>query len=155
MKRMAVIFCLVAFTSLVPATPNLNAQSSATHKPALSGTYVASREHTVQATVEQVVPRGTKGLAPGGHVILATPTGRLDGALGPYALGGEKPLSLVPGQRVTVVGANSTFANQPVFLVRSINTGSSTVNIRTKDGFLIKPSMAKHTLKVAKLGGAA
>ena len=160
MKRMAAIFCLVSFASLAAFTAPLatNAQSTATRKSALAGDYVASREITVQATVEEVAARGTKGLAPGGHVILNTPTGRLDGSLGPYVLSSQKPLTLVPGQRVTVVGSNSTFANRPILLVRSINTGSNPVNIRTKSGFLIKPSMDRHTLKVtrvaARVGGA-
>lgn len=160
MKRLAVIFCLVSFLSLAPlAAPSIaNAQSTAVKSSLPVRVYASSREVTLQATVDQIVKSPNKTLAPGGHVILATPSGRLDGSVGPYALNssknGSKPLDLVPGQRVTVVGVRSTFGNSPIFLVRSISTGSATVNIRTKNGFLINPSMAKHTTKVSNFGGA-
>jgi len=159
MNRKATNFCLISVFSfaafLAPFTSTARAQSTAAKAAVESRTYVASREVTMQAVVDSVVKAPTSGMAPGGHVILATGSGNLDGSVGPYALSGAKPLSLVPGQRVTVTGVKATFANRPVFLVRSVNTGSETFNVRTKSGFLITPRMKEHIAKASsKLGGA-
>jgi hypothetical protein len=89
----------------------------------------------------------------GAHVIVATPSGDVDGHLGIYAMKGTNPFSVTPGERVSMVGVMSTANGKRVFLVRTIETGSKTYKIRNVHGALIHPALKKTSISPDAKGG--
>ena len=70
--------------------------------------YDATKEVTLQGTVENVLRTPSRGMLPGAHVMLATGSGMVDTHVGPFAFKGYHPLSVAPGERVSVVGVMKT-----------------------------------------------
>ncbi|MGA8268183.1 MAG: hypothetical protein WB787_10490 [Candidatus Acidiferrales bacterium] len=113
-----------ARTAAVPAAPR----------------YQASKEVTLVGNVMNVVTKPAAGMLMGEHVIVATPSGDVDGHLGVYAMKGANSFTLTPGERVQMVGVMTTAGANRVFLVRTIQSGSHVYKIRNQNGFLLRPA---------------
>jgi hypothetical protein len=76
---------------------------------------------------------------PGAHVMLATGSGMVDTHVGPFAFKGSHPMSVAPGERVSVVGVMKTVRSNQVFLARTITVGDEKYKIRNEHGVVIMP----------------
>jgi DNA/RNA endonuclease YhcR with UshA esterase domain len=127
---------------------------AAPKKVAPAPRYQVSKEITLEATVTNVVKVGGKGTLAGGHLVLNTPKGTLDGVLGPFALRGTRAMPVTAGEHVKVVGVMTTVRNMNVFLVRTVETGNHTYNIRNERGFpLLAGSPAEPSKATIITGG--
>ncbi len=133
------VFLLASIVLLAIAVP-IGAQTAAraTVAPA-APRYQASKEVTLAGSVLSVVTKPTAGMLLGAHVIVATPSGDVDGHLGAYAMKGANSFTLTPGERVQMVGVMSTAEGNRVFLVRTIQSGSHVYKIRNEHGALLRP----------------
>jgi hypothetical protein len=138
--RGAVLIASIGLLSIAgPAKAQTAAQTPVhpTKAPA-PARYVASKEVTLEGTVASMVTKPTAGMLIGAHVILATPTGDVDGHLGTYAMKGTNPVSLTPGERVQMTGVMIMAEGKRVFLVRTIQAGSHLYTIRNEHGALLR-----------------
>jgi hypothetical protein len=101
--------------------------------------YDPSKEVTLKGTVENVLRTPSRGMLPGAHVMLATGSGLVDTHLGPFALKGFHPLSIAPGERVSVVGVMKTVRGNEVFLARTVKVGDEEYKIRNEHGAVLAP----------------
>lgn len=125
-----------AFAIAIPGSAQTQTKRIAT--PA-APVYEKSKEITVEGTVESMVTKPAPGTLIGSHVMVATPTGEVDGHIGIYATRGSNPMTLTPGERVQMVGVMTTLASgHRVFLVRTIQAGSHLYTIRNAHGFLLR-----------------
>ena len=132
---------LAAIGALAIAVPGYaQTQTKRTATPS-APVYEKSKEITVEGTVESMVANPAAGSLMGAHVMVATPSGEVDGHVGIYATRGPNPMTLTPGERVQMVGVMTTMASgNRVFLVRTIQAGSHLYTIRNSHGFLIRPA---------------
>jgi hypothetical protein len=118
--------------------------------------YDATKEVTLQGTVENVLRTPSRGMLPGAHVMLATGSGIVDTHVGPFAFKGFHPLSVAPGERVSVVGVMKTIRGNEVFLARTVKVGDEEYKIRGQHGAILvpmNPAIAK--VKANKTVGGA
>jgi hypothetical protein len=101
--------------------------------------YDATKEVTLQGTVENVLRTPSRGMLPGAHVMLATGSGMVDTHVGPFAFKGFHPLSVAPGERVSVVGVMKTVRGSEVFLARTVKVGDEEYKIRNEHGAILAP----------------
>lgn len=102
--------------------------------------YNASREVTVTGSVHGI---SVHSKAPSGqHLLIATSQGPIDAHLGSFALQGNQPLSLRPGERVSVVGVMTRIDDSQILLARTVSTGTKTFVIRNEHGALLFPHPA-------------
>ena len=99
--------------------------------------YDASREVTVTGTVQgfSVHSKGPSGA----HLWITTPNGLVDTHVGSFALMGGQPLSLRPGERVSVVGVMTWVGGSRILLARTVSTGAKSYVIRNQNGALLFP----------------
>jgi len=131
------LVALVAFSAL--AVPVMAQKATGVKKAHLTPFYDATKEVTLQGTVENVLRTPSRGMLPGSHIMLATASGVLDTHLGPFAFKGYKPLNVEPGSRVEVVGVMKTIRSNQVFLARKITVGQEEYNIRNEHGVILMP----------------
>jgi len=122
---------LLAMFSIAPAPAA--AGTTAVH----SQRYDASKEVTLQATVANVVEKTSQGIG-GAHLMLETRSGVLDGSLGGFALKGKDALSFSAGKQIKVTGAKMMFAGKEIFVIRTVEMGGRTYNIRNERGFALQ-----------------
>ena len=135
----AVLAAIFAFTLAVPANAQTVVHAKAA--PGATRTYDPSKEVTLKGTVASFTTKPSAGMMMGAHLIVATPSGTVNGQLGVYAARGKNPVSFTPGQSVEMVGVNYTApSGKRVFLVRTVTSGSHVYAIRNAHGFLIRPS---------------
>ena len=96
--------------------------------------YDATKETTLEGNVTSV-NEFLPGKLPGGHLLVATSKGTIDGNLGPFALRGAHRISVSAGAHVKLVGVMASIKGSEVFLVRTIETGETTYTIRNAHGF--------------------
>jgi hypothetical protein len=101
--------------------------------------YDLSQEITLNGTVAGVLPRRTPEKVAGAHLILTTLSGPVDVSLGTFALQGQDPLSVAPGQQIEVTGIPKTLKGKPFFLARLIKVGDRVYEIRNEHGIPISP----------------
>jgi hypothetical protein len=95
--------------------------------------YDVARESTLQGTVVEYTAASSS--APfGPHVLLQTATGTVDAHLGNSKVLEANHISLSAGDSVQVVGENLPFNHGTVFAVRTLQKGSQTVTLRSKNG---------------------
>jgi hypothetical protein len=95
--------------------------------------YDVARESALQALVLEY--NATSSTAPfGAHVLLQTSSGTVDAHLGNSKVLEANHISLAAGDGVLVVGENLTFHNGTIFAVRTLQKGSQTVMLRSKNG---------------------
>jgi hypothetical protein len=118
--------------------------------------YDATKEVTLEGTVENVLRNPSRGMLPGGHVILATGSGTVDAHVGPFAFKGYRPLSVATGDRVSVVGVMKNIHGNEVFLVRTVKVGDDEFTISNKHGLaLVSMNPAIANAKTDKTTGGA
>ena len=93
--------------------------------------YSVAAELTVQGAVEDI----TQGPGQATHVMLKTPDGTLELALGPTWYQTQKKYDLAKGDQIDVIGAKSKVDGREVLLVREIKKGSETMTFRDAKGF--------------------
>lgn len=93
--------------------------------------YDAAAEVTVKGTVKNVEPGPGQGV----HVILETPEGTRELALGPSWYQTENKYELAKGDELEAVGSRSHVDGRDVLLVREIRKGSQTMTFRDAKGF--------------------
>jgi hypothetical protein len=99
--------------------------------------YDASREIAVTGNVRGFSVHSN---APSGaHLLITTSYGLIDTHLGSFALRGSQPLSLRPGEQVSVVGVMTSIGGSQILLARTISTGTKTFVIRNQHGALLFP----------------
>ena len=115
---------------------SVSAQSAtvvAPRKPA-ARIYDATKEISLEGNVTSV-NEALPGKLPGGHMLVATSKGTIDGNLGPFALRGVHRISVAAGAHVKLVGVMTSIKGNEVFLVRKIEAGGVTFTIRNAHGF--------------------
>ena len=99
--------------------------------------YDASREVTVIGNVHGI---SVHSKAPSGaHLLITTSQGLIDAHLGRFALRGSQPLSLRPGEQVSVVGVMTWVDGSQIMLARTVSTSAKTFIIRNQHGALLFP----------------
>ncbi|MGB8593467.1 MAG: hypothetical protein WA755_01250 [Candidatus Acidiferrales bacterium] len=119
------------------------AQAQSTTLPArkiVTPRYDVSKEITLKGTVQQVVTKPSKGMLDGAHLLLATPKGTIDVAMGIYAIRYHH-VSLIPGEPAEVTGLMTTVNNREVFLVRTVQTSGTTYTLRNARGVSVLPAV--------------
>jgi hypothetical protein len=95
--------------------------------------YDLARESALQGTViEYTAVSSTAPL--GAHVLLQTSAGTVDAHLGNGKVLEANRISLSAGDSVRVVGENVTFKGNTIFAARTLQKGSQTVTLRSKNG---------------------
>ena len=95
--------------------------------------YDVTRESALQAVVLEY--NATSSTPPfGAHVLLQTTAGTVDAHLGNSKVLEAKHVSLSAGDSIRVVGENLTFNNGTIFAIRTLQKGSQTVTLRSKNG---------------------
>jgi hypothetical protein len=124
-----------------------SAQTATVTKRVATPQYDVSKEVTLEGSVTNIAAF-VPGNIPGGHMVVSTSKGTIDGHLGPYALRGKNRISIPPGTRVKMTGAMATVRGNPIFLVRTIDTGATTYTIRSVHGFLLIPGAGQPTKSI-------
>jgi hypothetical protein len=95
--------------------------------------YDVARESALQGTVVEYT--AASSTAPfGAHVLLQTANGTVDAHLGNSKVLEANHISLSAGDSVQVVGENLSFNHGTVFAARTLQKGSQTVTLRSKNG---------------------
>jgi hypothetical protein len=148
------VVALLALSAL--AVPAQAQTATGVRKPHQTPFYDATKEVTLKGTVENVLRTSSRGTMPGGHVMLTTSAGTVDTSVGPFAFKGYRPLSVAPGDSVSVVGVMKTLRGNEVFLVRTVKVGDEEYKIRNEHGVAlisINPAIAEAKANRTK-GGA-
>ena len=147
------VFLFASLALLALAVPiGAQTETRSTVMPA-APRYEASKEVTLQGNVLSMVTRPAAGMLVGAHVMVAVPSGDVDGHLGVYATKGTNAFSVTPGERVSMVGVMSTANGKRVFLVRTIEANGQTYRIRNEHGALIHPALKKTSISPSAKGG--
>lgn len=142
---MKAIVCVCALLSVsVPAMSSSSMQQTAPvnkNAPLRPG-YDASKEVELAGTVRGISIRSKAGQSSGAYLTISTSRGLVDAHLGSFALRGGQPVSVHPGEQVTVVGVMSTANSSSILLARTIRTDTKTFIIRNEHGALLFPRPA-------------
>jgi hypothetical protein len=101
--------------------------------------YDIANESTISGVVTSVLEKPAAGMIFGSHLLLTTPSGRVDVSLGRFGLSGKGALAVTAGQPVDVTGILKTIKEQQVFLARTVKVGGETYTIRNEHGIEISP----------------
>jgi len=122
-----------------PATPLSAKESAARQRVAHASRYDLAKEESIEGTVESLITKPAPGKMLGGHLMVATAKGSVDGQIGAFVLRGSQPFTATPGEKVKITGVMTTFHGQEAFLVRTIETPERTVVVRDAHGFFVVP----------------
>ncbi len=115
--------------------------------------YEASKEVTIEGTIQSVVKKPTTGLMLGEHLMLATSKGTVDAHVGGFVMAHPNLLPVSIGESLKVVGVMATINHREVFLVRTVEAGAKTTQIRDAHGFLIRPGAKQRVAQTSLKGG--
>jgi hypothetical protein len=101
--------------------------------------YDIADESTINGRVASVLTKPAPGMIFGSHLLLTTPSGRVDVSLGRFGLHGKGALAVTVGQSIEVTGILKTIKEQQVFLARTVRVGGETYTIRNEHGIEISP----------------
>ena len=153
MRAIVRVCAVLAITAPMFASAAQQTGIGATSKP-FRRTYNASQEITVTGNVRGI---SVHGKAPAGaHLLITTSQGLIDAHVGSFALRGSQPLSLQPGEQVSVVGVMTWIDGSPILLARTVSTGTKTFVIRNERGVLLFPrasSTRRVRFKAVNRGG--
>ena len=124
---------LLAFFSL--AAPGYAQTAAATTKPAVPSRYEVSKEVTLSATVESVPEKSSSGLTQDSFLVMHTKSGMVNGRLTPFTLNGKGSISITRGEQVTATGVMMIYQNKQVFVIRTLEVGGRTYQLRNERGF--------------------
>ncbi len=154
MRKIAgVLGLLVALAISLLAGPLYANESGAMKRTVIASKYEVTKEVTVEGTIESVVRKPAPGAILGAHLMVSTAHGTVDAHIGNYLVVGKYARPFAAGQTVKLVGMMTTFNHQDVFLVRTLQTGSSTVRVRSDHGFLIYPGAKTRLAATSSTGG--
>jgi hypothetical protein len=107
--------------------------------------YDVARESALQAVVLEY--NAASSTPPfGAHVLLQTSSGTVDAHLGNSKVLEANHISLVAGDSVRIMGENLTFNSGTIFVIRTLQKGSQTVTLRSKNGMpLVNTTVANKT----------
>ena len=146
--------CLLTALVITSLAAPLSAANKPLKRTITAPTYEASKEVTMEGTIQSVVKKPTPGSMLGTHLLVSTSKGTIDAHIGEFVLRGSHAYSPAVGQSVKLVGVPATVNHKNVFLARTIQTGNRTVNVRTTRGFLIVPGVKGRMAKTSTTGGA-
>lgn len=147
--------CLLAVLLISSSAAPVSAdQSEAKKRVAHPSRYDAAKEVTLEGTVESLVTKPAPGKMLGGHLIVATSKGTVDGQIGGFVLRGSQAFTAAPGEKVKITGVMTTFRGQQAFLVRTIQTPERTVVVRNAHGFFVVPGARAHVTHTSTQGAA-
>jgi hypothetical protein len=126
---------LLAFFSLSLAAPGYAQTAAATTKPAVPSRYEVSKEVTLSATVESVPEKSSSGLTQDSFLVMHTKSGMVNGRLTPFTLNGKGSISITRGEQVTATGVMMRYQNKQVFVIRTLEVGGRTYQLRNEHGF--------------------
>jgi hypothetical protein len=128
--RFSLLFAGALFLS---ATAGAQQKSAAIPSHGSAPAYDVARESALQGTVVEY--SAASSTAPfGAHVLLQTANGTVDAHLGNSKVLEANHISLSAGDSVQVVGENLSFNHGTVFAARTLQKGSQTVTLRSKNG---------------------
>ena len=139
-------YCLLfAFVLLFSVAVGAQQKSASTAAHGRVSGYDVTRESTLQGVVLEY--NANSSTAPfGAHVLLQTSSGSVDAHLGNSKVLEANHISLSAGDSVRVVGENVTFNNGTIFAIRTLQKGSQTVTLRSKNGMpLVNTTVANKT----------
>jgi DNA/RNA endonuclease YhcR with UshA esterase domain len=155
MRNSFVYLCLLAVLLLCSSAAPVSADESVAKKRvAHPSRYEAGKEVTLEGTVESLTTKPVAGKMMGGHLMVATSKGTVDGQIGGFVLRGSHAFTATPGEKVKITGVMTTFHGQQAFLVRSIQTPDRTVVVRDAHGFFVLPGVPDHVTRTSTQGGA-
>ena len=128
-------------------------ESGAVKRTVMASKYDVAKEVTVEGTIQSLVRKPAPGAIMGAHLMVSTAQGNVDAHIGNYFVAGKYALPLPAGQSVKLGGMMTTFHHQNVLLVRTMDTGSGTIMVRSEHGFLIYPG-ARTLANASSTGGA-
>jgi hypothetical protein len=136
MRAIVRAFAVLAITAPIFASAAQQTGTAATNK-SFRRAYEASREITVTGSVRGI---SVHSKAPSGaHLLITTSQGLIDMHVGSFALRGSQPLSLRPGEQVSVVGVMTWIDGSQILLARTVSTRNKTFVIRNERGALLFP----------------
>jgi len=91
--------------------------------------YNPAAETTITGTVQEVIQTQA-----GEHVIVNTPQGRYNVALGPAGYVNQQNLNLAPGAPITITGAPTTVSGQQFFVARAVEQNGRSIAFRNAQG---------------------
>jgi hypothetical protein len=156
MKHMFAGLCALALLSLINPLSPVQAQTAAAKTKSTGPlSYDASKEITLNATVESVVTKTTRGMLWGSHLMLQTSSGKFDASLGRVPLKGKDAISVAPGQQVKVTGVLKTLKGGEVMLTRTVEVNGHIYTLRNAHGMPMAQSRRNATPKTGTEGGQA
>ena len=143
---------LIGFATLSMSTASIVPRPSAAQTPqAQPRSAQASAHAAVYETTKEVIVVGTvvsysengASRPNGAHVVVQTPTGKVDVHLGPSSYLRANNFTLAAGDAVRFVGAMSSTETGGVLLARIAQKGSQALAIRSTQGFLLAGGAAR------------
>jgi len=154
MRKILGGLCLLATLAIsLLATPLCADESVAPKRTVIASKYDLTKEVTLTGTVQSLVRKPAPGTLMGAHLIVSTAQGSVDAHIGNHLFAGRSTISFVSGQSVKLVGIMTEFNHQNLFLVRTIQTGDTTITVRNEHGFLVSPALKPHLAGVSSTGG--
>ena len=139
-------YCLLfAFVLLFSVAVGAQQKSASTAAHGRVFAYDVTRESALEAVVLEY--NANSSTAPfGAHVLLQTSAGTVDAHLGNSKVLEANHISLSAGDSVRVVGENLIFSTGTIFAVRTLQKGSQSVTLRSKNGMpLVNTTVANKT----------
>lgn len=145
--------CLLAFTfSFALSAEGQSAAVSTAPTGPLS--YDATKEVTLDATVQSVITKRSAGMIWGSHIMIETKSGVVDASLARLPLAGKNAVTFAPGEAVEITGVLKTLHGQPVLLARLIKAESHTYTLRNMHGIPVAQTRRAHSAVAPSQGGA-
>jgi hypothetical protein len=155
MRKVAgVLSFLMALSILLLAGPLYANESQAVKRTVAPSKYDVTKEITLEGTIQSLVRKPAPGTIMGAHLMVSTAHGTVDAHIGNYFVMGKYAMPFASGESVKLVGIMATINHQSVFLVRTLQTGNSTITVRSDHGFLIYPGAKTHLASISSTGGA-
>jgi hypothetical protein len=155
MRKVAgVLSLLMALAISLLAGPLYANESQAVKRTVAPSKYDVTKEVTLEGTIQSLVRKPAPGTIMGAHLMVSTGHGTVDAHIGNYFVVGKYAMPFASGESVKLVGIMATINHQSVFLVRTLQTGNSTITVRSDHGFLIYPGAKTHLASISSTGGA-
>jgi hypothetical protein len=145
---------LIALAISLLAGPLYANESGALKRTVMASKYDLAKEVTVEGTIQSLVRKPAPGAIMGAHLMVSTAHGTVDAHIGNYLVAGKFAVPLPAGQSVKLVGMMTTFNHQSVLLVRTMDTGSGTIMVRSEHGFLVYPGAKARLAAISSTGGS-
>ena len=154
MRKLSLSVCfLSALVLSALAVPLYAGNAPEFKRTVIAPRYDATKEITIEGTIQQLVTKPMPGAILGGHLIVSTSSGIIDAQIGSFILRGPQPFAPVAGQSVKIVGVMANINRRNVFLARTIETENRTIEVRKARGFFVIPGMKQHVAQIPTTGG--